>query len=268
MFLLPVFSECLRSFSLGRAVRRFLVLTRNSVRTSWHKVHHEFWRSTGVIRIRLRDARKYCLAISEEDGARAPIQTWYINLDKRADRDVQVRKELEAIGVGFFRRFSAIENEDGLLGCGLSHLQVIRESLGSNFPLLVCEDDVEFLVSGRRYREIIDAFLEDPSLDVLLLGNNQKIRPIARSPLLAVTTSSQTTSCYVAKPRALPSLERAFSRSVRLLRNGVPPSRAALDKVWLREQRRELLFAVPVVRVARQRASWSDIQKAEVNYQV
>jgi GR25 family glycosyltransferase involved in LPS biosynthesis len=51
---------------------------------------------------------------------------FYINLEKRKDRREEIEKELNTFGL-YYERFEAIETPGfGILGCGLSHLSVLK----------------------------------------------------------------------------------------------------------------------------------------------
>jgi glycosyl transferase family 25 len=52
----------------------------------------------------------------------------YINLDRRTDRRQQLEDELQRLSIpgAKIERFAAVEHVEGLIGCGLSHLAVIR----------------------------------------------------------------------------------------------------------------------------------------------
>jgi glycosyl transferase family 25 len=77
-----------------------------------------------------------------------------INLEKRADRRVQMRRELARIGLGDdprVRFFPAIEPFDrgrwkniGEHGCFMSHYAVVQEAARSGESLLLLEDDCDF----------------------------------------------------------------------------------------------------------------------------
>ena len=77
-----------------------------------------------------------------------------INLPERVDRRKGIEKELKAIGLDFscpdVNLFSAVRPSDplafpniGVLGCYLSHLEILREARDNNFQnILVMEDDL------------------------------------------------------------------------------------------------------------------------------
>lgn len=52
----------------------------------------------------------------------------YINLAKRTERRKSIEFQMEKMGIpeGKIIRFDAIENENGALGCVLSHIDVLK----------------------------------------------------------------------------------------------------------------------------------------------
>ena len=73
---------------------------------------------------------------------------FYINLDKRKDRRVEIEQELNKMELPF-ERFKAIETPGrGILGCGLSHLSVFKLAKERKYKnVLIFEDDFYFLIS-------------------------------------------------------------------------------------------------------------------------
>jgi hypothetical protein len=73
---------------------------------------------------------------------------FYINLEKRLDRRVEIEIELTNMELPF-ERFPAIETPGrGILGCGLSHLSVFKLAKERKFRnVLIFEDDFYFLIS-------------------------------------------------------------------------------------------------------------------------
>jgi glycosyl transferase family 25 len=72
---------------------------------------------------------------------------FYINLDKRKDRNVHCLKQLFSIGtpVNKIERFSAIENSLGHIGCFKSHLACLKLAKERNYEnVLIVEDDIYF----------------------------------------------------------------------------------------------------------------------------
>lgn len=192
----------------------------------------------------------------------------YINLDSRPDREAQVVEELRTVNLMSFQRFPAITRNPGILGCTLSHANVLQESMADSRPIMVCEDDVEFLANRDEIDAAVGVFLRDPSLDVLCLAYNLGAKPHRINSVLAITHDTQTASCYIVKHRAKGPLARVFLKGASGLERGEPAWAAANDIVWKRLQRSSLAFAIPNQPMARQRASFSDVEGRYVDYGV
>lgn len=196
----------------------------------------------------------------------AEIPVFYISLESREDRDRETRRELDLIGLRNYQRFNGIFNSYGILGCALSHSGLLASLETVQGPVMICEDDIEFLASQSDLEEILKEFLEDDRLDVLCIAYNHKAKPRPVGKLLAIVHNTQTASCYVVKERARRILLKNFQGSVQRLERGGNESRFAPDIFWKRLQRGRLFFAIPRERAARQRASFSDIQRKWVDY--
>lgn len=196
------------------------------------------------------------------------IPIYVINLATRSDRLRETRAEFRRIGLTKWARFDAQENENGALGCSLSHASLLDQVAGPESVVMVCEDDLEFLASGKELTQILEDFQANSALDVLCLAFNLGSKPFPINSRLALTANSATTACYVAKARAIPLLKKSFLESANLIAEDKPLGLVAADQHWKRLQRAKLIFAVPRNRVARQRDSYSDIERREVSYGV
>lgn len=71
----------------------------------------------------------------------------YINLTKRTERRKSIEFQMEKMGIPADKiiRFDAIENENGALGCVLSHINVLKMAKKNNWKnVLILEDDMIF----------------------------------------------------------------------------------------------------------------------------
>jgi len=97
-----------------------------------------------------------------------------INLDKRKDRWDNVQSQFNKIGIlDRVKRFSAIEEIDGRLGCIKSHLEIIKDSKSKKLKnVLIFEDDVIFVSENVNdvLKNVIDQLPND--WDMLYLGAN------------------------------------------------------------------------------------------------
>lgn len=191
----------------------------------------------------------------------------YINIAARVDRRAQIEQQfiglrLEAV------RIDAVAAKPGILGCAQSHVKALSDSLPPGKALMVCEDDLVFLLDRSKVDHLVEEFLENSALDILCLAYNLRARPLPISQNLQITDDTQTTACYIIKPSAIATLRDCFSESVVMLLGGESPKHSALDIVWKKLQAGKLIFSVPRQRAGHQRPGYSDIAGGFVDYGV
>ena len=187
-----------------------------------------------------------------------------IHLADRLDRAKHFREQFSQIDLDHVI-FDATKNSDGALGCALSHRRLL-EATDPNEVTSVCEDDIAFDASGRELTETLRSFLAHPGFDVLVLSHKTPGPTLPISADFALTVSSQTTASYLLKPSARKALITSFDQSALMLGLGTPPDVAAIDIHWKRLQVSQLVFCVPRRALAHQAASYSDVQRREVDY--
>lgn len=191
----------------------------------------------------------------------------YINLDYRVDRREQFQHEVTRLGLSDVSRVPGYFRPMGEIGVLDSHIDVLRAAnLGGDNPLIVFEDDIEFLCSRSELEMTVFEFLSDGRLDVLNLAPTLYSVPWPISGRLAIANGTRACAAYVVKPRAYSVLVQRFEAARRALSEGGNPKRFALDVQWQIDQRKNLLFAVPRRKIAQQRESYSDIQHRVVRY--
>jgi len=77
-------------------------------------------------------------------------KTIVINLEEQKDRFENCKKILNSINQPF-ERFNAIKHEQGIVGCGLSHLELFNKITPGT---LVFEDDIELTSFEKRFEQI------------------------------------------------------------------------------------------------------------------
>ena len=182
---------------------------------------------------------------------------YVINLDHRTDRLAEVTKELDDMGLKF-KRFSAIKTTPGFIGCGLSHLAVLKEarSLGLK-NVLIFEDDFKFLIGKEEFHEKIENFLRSETFDVVMLAYLlQKSEPVEGKNLLKVL-NGQTASGYIVNERFYGKIIDLYEEAMPLLKSTGQHWNYANDSVWKKLQPAADWFAF-VPRMGYQRASMSD----------
>lgn len=257
-----------------RITRHYRQLTRRTsrkafelVRANWFFVRWILAPETRKTTRKIRQHRHAEKTSPPEITQLALLPTVYINLSQRTDRRPLVEAELERAGLKNWRRFEAVKNSPGILGCTQSHAAVIEEAIRSNFELvLICEDDIELVAGHEEIQSLVHEFVSIPALDVLCLsyrlrGPKQKV-----TERLAVANNIQTTACYLVKRKALGFLLQSFRESEEMLVRGVRPEIAALDIHWKGYQSGPLLFTIPLSPGAKQRPSFSDVAGSFKDY--
>jgi glycosyl transferase family 25 len=182
---------------------------------------------------------------------------FYINLDRRTDRQREIEAELMGVGISG-ERFAAIAAEPGIVGCGLSHLAVLRLARDRGLKnVLILEDDFQFLVSKERFWTDVRGFFERGiPYDVLMLAYNiQKAQPIDN--LIMRVEAADTASAYIVNACFYDSLIELYEEAMPLLAATGQHWIWANDQIWKRLQPGARWFAF-TSRLGRQRGSYSD----------
>ena len=72
------------------------------------------------------------------------LKTYWINLDNRQDRQENMAKLFDELGMNNTERVSAVEAQPYFYGCGMSHIKTLKKGLQDGLPFLVLEDDVAY----------------------------------------------------------------------------------------------------------------------------
>jgi len=188
---------------------------------------------------------------------------YVINLDRRTDRLAEFTAEMEKIGLPF-KRFAAIERNPGTLGCGLSHLTILKEARDLGLKnVLIFEDDFSFLVEKDVFWERM-ADLSGTDFDVCMLSYAlQQSHPHTR--ILLKVLEAQTASAYIVNQCFYDQLIAVYEEAMLLLEKTGHHWLYANDQAWKRLQPAANWFAFKE-RIGKQRASWSDLANAFMDY--
>ena len=198
------------------------------------------------------------------------IGGYYINLNSRVDRKLHVEHQLDLVGIrNNVKRFNAIYNVNGRIGCSLSHLKCIQMAKEENMEfVLILEDDVSFLLPDD-FVENVNKFLSNPEnkWDVLLLAGNN-LPPFTTNDEVSIrVTHCQTTTGYIVRQHYYDTLIANIKEGVaKLMKNPEHHYYFAIDKYWihLQKQHRWMLL-IPLIVI--QRPDYSDIEKRYTDYQ-
>ncbi len=197
--------------------------------------------------------------------------TFYINLARRKDRREEIEAELERLGLAA-ERFEAIERRPGIVGCGLSHLEVLKAARAAGLPnVLVLEDDFEAVVEPAEFWGALEAFFAGPQaadFDVLMLAYYAPATaPVEGSELVVKVLEAQTASAYVVNARMYDRLIELYEWAIPELQKTGRHWDFANDQVWKRLQPAANWYAYKK-RLGKQRASYSDTAEQYHDYGV
>jgi len=181
----------------------------------------------------------------------------YINLERRQDRRQEIEYELATMGLSG-ERFNAIAKDPGIIGCNMSHIQVLRNAEAAGLEnLLVFEDDFQFLVdTSTFYKQIEDFFALGIEWDIVLLSYNL-INSEPYNELIGRAREAQTTSGYLIHKRCFKWLADCIENATEILIRTGEHWNYALDQAWKVLQKTGDVFYFKT-RIGKQRPSFSD----------
>ena len=195
---------------------------------------------------------------------------YYINLEHRKDRKEQIENQIKKFidpELSITKRFNAIANKDGHIGCSKSHLGIIEKCIQNNYNnVLIFEDDFEFIIEESEFKNYLNKFFTKyTNYDILLLGVNGPSF-INQCDFFKVT-NSQTASGYIINNRVFKQFRDICKESINGLENKKSYDIYCIDQLWKKIQRNGNVYTFPK-RVGKQRADYSDICKKRVDYKV
>ena len=195
----------------------------------------------------------------------------YINLDKRKDRDIEIKNEFKRLGIPPEKiiRFSAVANSYGAIGCSLSHLAIISMAKNNKFNnVLVLEDDFNFIDSSDIIDKAFDDFFNDykNNYDAVCLcrGYYYNAKPIQKTYLEKAVAVS-TTAGYLVNSTMYDKLIENIHVGVYNLNITRDQPKYAVDQYWARLQNSERWYVFNPS-LGYQRQSYSDISDIYVDY--
>lgn len=216
---------------------------------------------------RLRESHKKIIISEKINYIVRPnyfLPIYYINLDHRNDRKELIEKELNEFKFSF-ERFPAIKDSFGILGCGKSHLSLLKYAKENNFErILILEDDFTFLVSKEEFYNEINQLL-CIEFDVCMISYNTKILKDSEYPFLKKVIDSQTMSGYIVNQHYYDILIECLEKSCYFLEKTRIVQVYACD-IAIKELQKKDNWYQTTKRLGKQRESYSDIEKKNVNY--
>lgn len=185
---------------------------------------------------------------------------FYINLDKRDDRRVEMEDELKKMNL-VAERFSAIEYPppNGIVGCGKSHLSVIKLAKERGYKnVLILEDDFVFIVDKPKFDEALTKLFDSElKFDVCFISYNLLEEEESGISFLKRVKFSNTASGYIVNSHYYDAIINLYEWSVPLLESTCQHWIYANDQVWRELQEKDKWYCL-VPRLGVQRDGFSD----------
>jgi glycosyl transferase family 25 len=145
----------------------------------------------------------------------------YINLEHRKDRKEQIENELNRFNLPY-ERYPAINiPRFGIIGCTLSHLNVLKLAKQNNYPnILILEDDFMFIIEKHQFENQLNEFFsQNIHFDVCMISYNL-IEGInyKNSSLIGKVLEAQTASGYIVNNHYYDKLIKLYETTVQLLK--------------------------------------------------
>jgi glycosyl transferase family 25 len=197
----------------------------------------------------------------------------YINLDKRTDRRAELEQELNRFDVPY-ERFSAHYNNSGIVGCGYSHLSVIKLAKERNYKnILILEDDFTFTVNKEKFENLICSFYENTELaqscDVLFISyltiNIEKTEVVPDNTLVGRLISGTNASGYIISNHYYDKLIELYEHNLPLLEQTGQHWIYANDQIWKQLQEKDNWYYF-IERIGKQKSGYSDNSKITNNF--
>ena len=195
--------------------------------------------------------------------------TLFINLKQRTDRLNHANAEFEKLGI-YAERVDAIKNENGAIGCTLSHIKCLELAKQREYEyVFICEDDIEF-TNLDLFNENLTKFNSNSKLnwDMLIVGGNNAPPYQQVEDYCARVFYCRTTTGYVVKKHMYDVLIDNFKEGVKLLTADQTPEgkkKYAIDMYWQRLQYQYYWYMITPPTVT-QYANYSDIENKDLNY--
>ncbi len=228
-----------------------------------------------IIYIILTNNARYETFKNELDLDKKLPNVYYINLAQRIDRNKQLLEELKKINYPNEKiiRVDAIFNKLGSTGCGLSHIKALELGLKTKHDvdyIMVLEDDFSWKYDKKLVRNVLSQIMDNNNWNVILLACNG--RTSEYNTYLDKVEDCQTASGYIIKIKYIPKLLEIWKKDMEYRKNnnvveGSDLERnTCIDQSWKLLQNENWFITKPIL--GKQRASYSDIQKGFVDYNV
>jgi len=196
---------------------------------------------------------------------------YYINLEQRVDRKDHILSQLKSMDVPVdkIHRINAVYcPEKGAIGCTKSHILAVTAFIESGLEnCIILEDDFEFTESKETFESLLNLFFNEiKEYDVLMLSSNTCYEETI-NPWLTKIFDAYTASGYCLNKNFANVLLQNLKEGLALLEQSHHSPSHALDVYWKPLQRVSKWYCLKP-KIGKQMASYSDIEKRDVDYGV
>jgi GR25 family glycosyltransferase involved in LPS biosynthesis len=186
----------------------------------------------------------------------------YINLEDRVDRKRHAESQLlKYIDGSKIIRFNAIRHARGAIGCGLSHIAVLKQAIQEKWDnVFIAEDDITWTDQFKRGHRILENLIR-MDYDVIVLG---------ATFIKSYKDSFKLISCncalaYIVNKSYYTKLLDCFTNAVDKLKISYEQTKYAIDQAWKPLQRRDNWFIIKP-NMCIQLPSYSNIENVHKDY--
>ncbi len=194
-------------------------------------------------------------------------KVYYINLEHRTDRNMHMINQFAQYDISL-NRINAIYNNNGAIGCGLSHIKTLKEALlNDNDYSIIMEDDF-YIFDHNVYKQFIldfNSIRNNTNWDMIVLTPRGKTVSNDCINKFKRIIDNQTATGYIIKKDLIPILIDNLKEAVYGLMQGKDPNIYAIDQYWKQMQLKYKFYYYENV-FAGQYPGYSDIEKRMVNY--
>jgi GR25 family glycosyltransferase involved in LPS biosynthesis len=189
---------------------------------------------------------------------------FYINLDRRIDRRNEIEGEFAKMNMKV-ERFPAIEHSSPPVGCGLSHIAVLKLARERGYEsVMVFEDDFMFLISKNEWDTLLR---ELPSPYDVVMTCSGIVKPgVYYNEIFDRVQDAQQTAGYIVHSRFYDRLIARFEEGVqKFMEHPHMHWVYSIDMYWKPLQRESDWFSFRT-KIGRQRPGFSDLTNTFVEY--
>jgi len=196
---------------------------------------------------------------------------FYINLEKRKDRYEQINNEFIRFQLDLdkIERYNAIYiPHHTCLGCTISHLNVLKIAKERGYKnILIFEDDFEFLVDEKTFKNNIKIFFEKRLDFKVIMLSYHTYHKKNYDDFISITNDAQTASGYIVNSKYYDELIKCLEHGVKMLELTGEHLLYINDQVWKSLQKDDKWYIFNT-RLGRQRKSFSDLSGQIENYNI